>query len=75
MSNGERWQDYFNKNVVACPAKFSFGSIFVVEGVEYICKDRGGAIVQESNGAIWLDVLTDEPKYKFGQELEAILID
>jgi len=75
MSNGEKWQDYMNKDVVACPKEFPFDSVFVVDGVSYTCKDRGGAIVVTGDGKIWIDILTDASKYKFGQEVEAVLYD
>lgn len=75
MSNGEKWQDYINKNVIACPKKFRFETTFVIDGISYICKDRGSAIVVTQDGKIWIDILTDKPKYKFGQEVKAILYD
>lgn len=72
MSNGQPWQDWIDK-AIACPAEIPFESIIVVDGQEWICKDRGGAIVYTGN-AYWIDMLTASPQYKYGQEVDATII-
>ena len=73
MSNGERWQDWINKNVIACPKELPFETKIKIEGVIYTCKDRGGAIIYDWN-AYWVDILTDTPKYPYGKVILAEII-
>lgn len=73
MANGEGWEQYMNTGIVACPPEYPFGTIFVIEEVSYICKDRGGAI-QVDDGLIWLDVLTNNPIYYYGEVVEGFII-
>ena len=73
MANGEAWLPYYNKNTIACPSQFSFGSQIVIYGEVYTCRDRGGAIVL-SDGSYWVDVLGD-PIAPFGTVADAIIIN
>jgi hypothetical protein len=73
MSNGERWQDWINKNVIACPLELPFETKIKIDGEIYTCKDRGSAIVYDGN-AYWVDVLTDNPKYRYGEIISARII-
>lgn len=73
MSNGERWQDWMNK-AIACPPEIPFESKIIVDNIEWICKDRGGAITYDGY-AYWIDQLTASPQYSYGQVVEAILIE
>jgi len=65
MASGEEWQEWIDK-AIACPRELPFGTKIVVGKEEWICKDRGGAIVVD-NGAYWIDQLTETPRYPFGE--------
>lgn len=71
MANGQRWQDWVGK-AIACPPEFPFETIVMIDGKEWICKDRGGAIVYDGN-AFWIDQLLENPQYAFGEMVEAIV--
>lgn len=71
MANGERWQDWMGK-AIACPVKLPFETRIVIEGKEWICKDRGGKIIGDAD-AYWIDQLTEIPEYEFGTIKEAIM--
>lgn len=58
LANGERWQDYYNQNVIACPFELEFGTKIEIQGVMYECKDRGGAIIADGE-TYWVDILGD----------------
>lgn len=44
-------------HALACPGEFPYGTVFEVWGRYYVCLDRGGAIVRNDDGSIWLDLL------------------
>lgn len=71
MANGERWQDWMGK-AIACPHQLPFETRIVIDGKEWICKDRGNLIVFDSY-AYWIDQLTENPEYDFGTLKEAIM--
>jgi hypothetical protein len=75
MANGERWQDWINKGVCACPKKYPFGTVFKFPslGMSCVCKDRGGKIVVE-DGVVWIDILTTRPVIPFGTIIDARVI-
>ena len=73
MSNGERWQDWIDRNVIACPLELTFGTQIELDGVIYTCKDRGGAIVYDGY-AYWIDILATSIPYKYGDVREALLL-
>lgn len=56
LSTGELVSDWIGK-AVACPAKYEIGTVFKIGQRFYNCRDRGGAIVENADGSIWLDVL------------------
>jgi hypothetical protein len=67
MASGARWERWVDK-ACACPAQFQFGTRFILpDGSEWTCMDRGGKIVTEPGGAVWLDLLTSHTKYTYGQ--------
>jgi len=75
MSNGERWEDYIEKNdTIACPKELPFGTIIWIEGNNYVCRDRGGAITITPEGYYWIDILANKVSYKYGETREAILV-
>ena len=69
MASGKRWEDYFGV-ALACPAEYPFGTVFVIGDKEWICLDRGGAILTNPDGTIWLDMLLDVPEYNYGSLVE-----
>jgi hypothetical protein len=70
MANGEDWQNWMDK-AIACPAELPFETRILINEREWICKDRGGAIVFDGE-AFWIDQLTETPEYSFGEIVEAI---
>jgi hypothetical protein len=66
MSSGQPWQNWIDK-ACACPAKYPFGTSFIVDGKEWVCMDRGGAIVVTGAGEVWLDLLTEHATRPYGQ--------
>jgi len=70
MANGEEWYQYLNK-ACACPSEFPFGTVFNILGEEFVCKDRGGAIIINSDGSAWIDVLSKNGRYKWGTYIVA----
>jgi hypothetical protein len=75
MANGERWQDWIDKGVCACPKEYAFGTVFSFPslGMSCTCKDRGGKIVA-NNGVVWIDLLTHKPPVPFGTVIDAEVI-
>ena len=73
MSSGEAWQDWVER-AIACPSEWEFGTRVVVSGREWVCMDRGGAIVYEEDGIPWVDMLTPQPLFPHGTVVEASLI-
>ncbi len=62
MANGEFPREGF----IACPREFSLGSVFEIDGIDYICGDRTG---KKYNGRF--DIYTDESyeeAMKFGKQ-------
>jgi len=59
MSSGERWE-YYRDRAVACPDEYPFGTKVYAFGREWICLDRGGAIISTPDGD-WIDFLTPNP--------------
>lgn len=74
MADGEAWQPYMNTNTVACPSQYPFGTQFLIEGIVYTCRDRGGKITVDGAGMIWLDVLTNKPIYKYGEVVSGYIL-
>lgn len=73
MANGERWQDYYESNdTIACPSELPFGTVLVIFGKEYTCRDRGGAIVL-NDGIYWVDMLRKNPIVSFGTVVDAYI--
>lgn len=71
MSNGQRWQDWVGK-AIACPDEFPFETRIIINEKEWICKDRGDLIIFDGY-AYWVDQLLENPEYKFGTLIEAIV--
>lgn len=73
MANGYPWQDYM-EYAIACPPELPFGTKIIIEGQrEWMCMDRGGAIVKEGD-VYWIDQLTANPQYIFGSVVPATMI-
>jgi hypothetical protein len=75
MSDGERWQEYWGENnTIACPFELAFGTVIWLDGNEYTCRDRGGAIVVTYEGYYWIDILAERVPYKYGEVREAYIL-
>lgn len=76
MANGEPWYKYYGQNnTIACPSQFPFGTRILLDGVEYTCRDRGGAIVTNAKGEHWLDILGPSVPYYYGEVRTAYILD
>jgi hypothetical protein len=56
MADGESWGSYVGQ-AAACSSDFDFGDVFIIDGGAWVCKDRGGEIVKNSDGSYWIDLL------------------
>lgn len=56
LANMDDWQQWVGKGV-ACPIEYDIGTVFVIRGQKWTCVDRGGAIITNEDGSIWLDML------------------
>lgn len=74
MANGEKWVDNVGR-ACACPTELPFGTIIIIDGFNWVCKDRGGMIVKVGK-YYWIDFLTPYPQggHFYGQELEVFAI-
>ena len=71
MASGKKWQDFIDR-AAACPSEYPFGTRFTLpDGSEWVCLDRGGAIVTDHRGVIWLDLLTKKSPWPYGTIVEA----
>jgi len=64
MASGEAWAPYVGR-AVACPPEWPFGTVVELNGFQWVCKDRGGAI-KYVNGIPWVDFLEATAVYAFG---------
>jgi len=74
MANGERWDNQVGQ-VVACPVEIPLGTLIKINDRVLTCKDRGGEIVQNSDGSYWIDVLYPSMPwgYKYGDYVQAFI--
>jgi hypothetical protein len=70
MASGKSWEEWMDK-AAACPFEWDFGTRFrLPDGRIFECQDRGGAIRYGSDGRTFVDLLTRDPGYKFGEVVE-----
>ena len=74
MASGRPWYPYLDK-ACACPPQWLFGTIIILDGDEYECLDRGGAIQFDVQGYTYVDFLTQNPTHRFGEYVEVIKIE
>jgi hypothetical protein len=72
MASGLPWQDYIGV-AIACPMEVPFHTKIVIDGRSWECLDRGGAIKITPNGEYWVDMLLQQPIYKFGTVTDAVM--
>lgn len=67
MAAGHDARDWYDR-ALACPQTFKIGTRFTISGSrgrladgEWLCLDRGGAVVVNDDGSIVLDLLTRSP--------------
>jgi len=80
-SSGEPWQNWVDKGA-ACVREWGFDTRFrLPDGRVFNCVDRGGAIRygytpgwMTYDGLGWVDLLTAQPGYKFGEVVEVEII-
>lgn len=66
---GKSWEE-LNGRVAACPPEWEFGTSFQLLGQEWLCADRGGAIV-EVEGVPWVDLMSDRSLVPYGTIMDA----
>jgi len=69
MASGQRWEDWIGR-AAACVPEWPFWTVFVLDDREWVCLDRGSAIVYGSDGIPYVDLLVEEPPYPFGSVVE-----
>lgn len=69
IATGELWRDFEPNTILACPSEFPIGTLFDIEGEIWECRDRGGLIVTEQDGSVWLDLLTNNSQYKYKEKI------
>jgi hypothetical protein len=74
MASGKPWAFYMDK-AAACPPEWDFGTKIILDGREYECLDRGGAIKYDGQGYAFVDFLTQSPTHSFGEYVEVIKIN
>lgn len=62
MANGAYWADWIGR-AAACPPEWPFGTAVYIFGRAWLCMDRGGAIVTQDDGRVWLDLLSPVMPY------------
>lgn len=72
MASGLKWAEWIGR-AVACPPEWPLGMIVSIGVQEWVCLDRGGAIVYGADGIPWIDFLTPWPLYEWGEELDVTL--
>ena len=74
MASGASWEKWMNK-ACACPKEYPFGTKFILpDGSKWVCMDRGGKIVTEADGTIWLDLLTRHTSYHYGKVVKVQVV-
>ena len=74
MSSGERWENWIGR-ASACVKEWPFWARFTLPGgEEFICLDRGGAIVIGVDGLPWVDLLVETPPVPFGTPVQVSVI-
>ena len=71
MANGQRWQQWMGR-AAACVPEWPFGTVVVVGGRAWICKDRGGK-VKTVRGIPWIDMLSEVALYPYGTVVDAVV--
>ena len=75
MASGKSWEDWMDK-AAACPPEWNFGTRFrLPDGRIFECQDRGGAIKYGYDGLTFVDLLTKDPGYKFGEVVEIEILE
>ncbi len=77
MASGLRWQDWTHR-AIACPKEWPFHTRIVLDGQEWVCLDRGGAIKfvpdTKYGKVAWVDFLEPQGRYPHGKILIARII-
>lgn len=67
MAAGHDAREWYGR-ALACPKEFPIGSQFIIRGSRWnladgiwTCLDRGGRIVIDADGIVWLDLLMEKP--------------
>ena len=55
----------------ACGPRYPFGTVFIVDGVVYVCQDRGSAI---TDGHLDLWMTSEEAAIKWGRQTLAAIV-
>jgi hypothetical protein len=74
MASGLPWEAWVGR-AAACPAELPFWTAIILPGGEiFTCLDRGGKIVTEADGTMWIDLLVASPPVPFGSVLPVTVV-
>jgi len=73
LANGKRWQEWVGL-AIACPPEFEFGTKLKIGNRVWECMDRGSKI-QTDGDLYWVDMLTYEALYDYGEIVKAEIIN
>ncbi len=72
MASGLPWEKWMER-AAACPPEWPFWTRVILDGKDWHCLDRGGMVVFQ-NGTPWVDFLTRDPQYVYGELVEVEVI-
>lgn len=72
-ASGKAWQPLM-EIACACPPQWAFGTKVILDGKEWICEDRGGAIIFDYNGYTYVDFMTQYPTHKYNELVDVVVI-
>jgi hypothetical protein len=58
----------------ACPPEWPFGTLVILDGQQWVCEDRGGAIKYDYQGNTYVDFLTQNPTHNYGEYVDVELV-
>jgi len=73
MASGKSWLPYVDR-AAACPSDWGFGTVVILDGKEWVCEDRGGAIKYDTQGYTFVDFLTKNPTHSYGEYIEIYIV-
>lgn len=73
MANGQDWREWIGE-AIACPKELEFGTVIRIDGREWTCRDRGGAIKKHGD-VYWIDQLTPYALVPYGTIVQGEIVE